>query len=77
MLNLSCELTDTYGGQANYGWVKRAQAQAPEGASRKCIVHRAKKALGLTGQRCRSFDHGDMIELRPVGYLQVAFIAIG
>ena len=26
-MKLSCELTDTFGGQANYSWVRRAEVE--------------------------------------------------
>jgi hypothetical protein len=68
------ELTDTFGGQANYSWVRRDQLELPATASDRRIVREAKAALGLTGQRCRRFDYGEGFELRPVGSCSVAFI---
>jgi len=68
------ELTDTFGGQANYAWVQRETIELPDTASDRQVVTAAKAALGLTGQRCRRFDCGEVIELRPVGFCQVAFI---
>lgn len=68
------EYTDTFGGEANYSWCRRETVELPENASRLSIVRACKKALGLTGTRCRAHDFGDMIELRPVGSCTVAFI---
>jgi hypothetical protein len=68
------ELTDTFGGQANYSWVRRDQLALPKDASRRQIVTAAKAALGLTGTRCRTFETGEGFELRPVGACTVAFI---
>lgn len=71
-----CEMTDTYGGEANYAWVRRGTTLVPDDASRRTVVRRVKAELGLTGTRCRTMDHGDMIELRPIGSCTVAFATI-
>ncbi len=68
------ELTDTFGGEANYSWARRDQLELPASASDRRIVTAAKAALGLTGVRCRRFDYGEGFELRPIGSLTVAFI---
>ncbi len=68
------ELTDTVGGEANYSWVNRHQITMEDGSSDLAVVREAKKALGLTGCRCKRNDYGDMVELRPCGSLTVAFI---
>jgi len=68
------ELTDTFGGEANYSWVRRDQLALPQDASRRQIVTAAKAALGLTGCRCRTLEHGEGFELRPVGSCTVAFV---
>lgn len=67
------EYTDTFGGQANYSWVKRLSIKAPS-SKRRAIIRAAKAALALTGQRCEVVDFGDMIELRPRRSCTVAFI---
>lgn len=71
MNTYDCELTDTFGGEANYSWVRRATVQAD---TDRQLVRRAKAALGLTGVRCRTSSYGDLIELRPCGSATVAFI---
>lgn len=43
------EYTDTFGGEANYGWVRRVSFAAPRGASDRTVSRRAKAALGMTG----------------------------
>ena len=68
------ELTDTFSGEANYSWVRRDSFELPASASDRRIITTAKAALGLTGQRCRRFDHGEGFELRPVGSCTVAFV---
>ena len=68
------EHTDTFGGEANYCWVKRCEVKLGEGESKLALVTRAKKAIGLTGVRCKREDFGDMIRLTPVGRAEVVFI---
>ena len=74
-INVNAELTDTFGGDANYSWVRRRQFAIKRDASDASIVRRAKSELGLTGVRCVRSDLGDMIELRPCGSCTVAFIS--
>lgn len=73
-ITFDCEITDTIGGDANYSWVIREQIQMPAAASRLSIVRAGKRALGLSGVRCKTNDYGDMVELRPYGSETVAFI---
>jgi len=68
------EVTDTYAGEANYNWVHKHTIDMPEGYSKRQLVMAAKKAEGWTGRRCETYHHGDMIEVRPRGLLQVMFI---
>ena len=70
----TCEYTDTFAGQANYSWVRRGSFTTKENATQRQIVTAAKKELGLTGVRCKTFDNGNYFELRPIGHLSVAFI---
>jgi hypothetical protein len=67
------EYTDTFGGEANYCWVKRLSINAPSD-KRRAIVRAAKAALALTGHRCKVYDNGDMIEIRPYRTLTIAFV---
>ena len=68
------EYTDTFGGEANYSWVRRARFEAPESITDRDLVARAKRELGLTGVRCRRETWGETIVLRPVGQLTIMFI---
>ena len=72
--NYEIEFTDTFGGEPNYSWVRRAKFHAPENAGRPLLIRRAKRALGLTGRHIAS-DYGDVIELRFPGACVVAFIS--
>ena len=67
------EITDTFGGEANYAWVKRAQFEAPANASDKQLIYRAKRALGACG-RHKKENMGDTIRLNFVGACICAFI---
>lgn len=75
MATIRAELTDTFGGEANYAWVKRETFTVPDHTSSRAIVRRAKAALGLTNVRCRTTDLGDSWELRPYGWCAIAFIS--
>lgn len=84
------EYTDTFGGAANYCWVKRATVTMPElthygydggtnysKANRvyeRELMRKAKAAIGLTGVRGRSSSGGDMLEFRPYRSCTVMFI---
>lgn len=74
MLKANCEYTDTYGGEPNYSWVRRASFPV-KNESRRSIMRQAKKALGLTGMRGKVFDSGDLIEFRPFRSNTIAFIS--
>ena len=69
------EMTDTFGGEANYSWVRRGEVELPEGASGLMLVRRVKKALGLEGVQCKRESYGDShFTLYPVGSCTVVFI---
>ncbi len=70
----TAEITDTFGGEANYSWVNRAEFTLPAGATRRQIVSAGKRALGYSGIKCDTFDLGAMYELRPRGECTVIFI---
>jgi hypothetical protein len=70
------ELTDTFGGEANYSWVRRKEIEIPKNAKTPQIMRIAKKAIGFSGVRGKTFNHGDFIEFRPSGICQVVFIKI-
>jgi len=84
------ELTDTFGGEANYCWVRRATVTMPElthygydggtnyaKANRvfnRELMRKAKAAMGLTGARGVRSDYGDTIDFRPYGACVVMFV---
>ena len=66
------EITDTFGGEANYCWVRRYEIaapaiDAPHRTRRASLIRRAKAAAGWTGLRCGVADYGDSYTLRPIG----------
>ena len=77
MSKFAIEVTDTFGGEANYAWVKYGTTRAQ---SRRGILNAVKRVAGWTDW-CRVkvvHDGGDFMEVRPVdtsGVLQVAFVS--
>ena len=63
-MQFECTLTDTFAGELNYSWVRRATIEAPEDASNTLLVRRAKRALGMAGIGCRTETWGDTLVLR-------------
>ncbi len=71
MIKASAEMTDTFGGEANYCWVRRVSIEANTEAG---AIRRVKKELGLNGHRCRKVDFGDSLALYPSGMNVVVFV---
>jgi hypothetical protein len=76
-MQMHVEVTDTFGGEANYCWVRRYTATLPYAGNRATIMRRAKELAGYSGQRGRVTDYGDMLEFRPYGICHVMFITFG
>ena len=74
--NIQYEVTDTFGGEANYSWVKRGTIECKPGEeySDLAAIRRVKKAIGWNGVRCKTEQWGEQIVLRPTGMCQVCFI---
>lgn len=68
------EVTDTFGGEANYCWVDRATLDIPDDATRRQIILAAKAFAGWTGHRCEVDEHGDDYTIRPRGMCEIAFV---
>ena len=67
----SVEYTDTFGGEANYCWVKRARVDGPNDAA---VKRAAKAAMGLTGVRGTWDSYGDAFTFHPRGSCTVLFV---
>ena len=68
------EYTDTFGGEANYSWVRRATIGFRKGESKYGLMRRAKAAVGLAGVRGRVDHQGDRVEFRPFKHCTVMFV---
>lgn len=84
------EYTDTFGGEANYSWVRRASVAMPElthygydgqlgyakanHIANRELMKAAKAAMGLTGVRGVTHDYGDTLEFRPYRSCTVMFV---
>ena len=73
-MKINVEVTDTFGHEANYSWVRRYEEEVTDCLSDYSIVRRVKRLIGWNGQRCTTTKYGDIIELRPFGICQVCFI---
>lgn len=65
--------TDTFGGEANYGWVKRFEF-VTKNDSQRSVTYHAKKLAGMTGVKADTYDFGDGLTIKPRGYAQVIFV---
>lgn len=68
------EMTDTFGGESNYSWVKRHSEDMPDGVSNLALVRRLKKWASWQGERCEVTHLGEMISIRPHSACLIAFI---
>lgn len=68
------EFTDTFGGEANYSWVRRADIEVRDGASASLVMRRAKQAIGLSGVRGRRETWGETEVFRPSRSCTVMFV---
>lgn len=71
MNTYKAEITDTYGGEANYGWVNRCKVEAGDIDQAVPLV---KAELGLTGIKCDRETYGDLIVLKPRSMATIVFI---
>lgn len=75
-MTIHFEHTDTFGGEANYCWVRRHTLPEGDYTDRQ-LVRAAKRFAGFTGLRCEVENYGDMIRITPTGrgrILQTVFI---
>ena len=68
------EVTDTFGGEANYAWVQRKTLTVSDDASDLTIVRRAKALMGWTGTPCKTENYNGEFSLRPQGICHIMFV---
>jgi hypothetical protein len=66
------EITDTFGGEPNFCWVRRYDIphnlyDANGKRRQKRLIRAAKRAAGWAGMRCTVEDYGNGFHVRPVG----------
>jgi len=66
-------ITDTLGGEANYGWVNRYGFDLPNEASQRTITYYAKKATGMTNVKADTYDYGESLTIKLVASLTLGF----
>lgn len=66
--------TDTFGGEANYGWVKSYEFYTYGEITQRSLVRKVKAATGMTGVKSTTYDYGDSLTIKPRGYNQVIFV---
>ncbi|MEG7603128.1 hypothetical protein, partial [Listeria monocytogenes] len=72
--NIQYEVTDTFGGEANYSWVKRGKIEkGNKEFSNLAAIRAVKKAIGWNGLRCKVYDEGDYITIIPSGICQICY----
>ena len=64
MVTWDIEVTDTFGGEANYAWVYRYAISMPGGISDLALVRRIKSVTGYSGIRGCATVMGDFVEIR-------------
>jgi len=74
--DIHVEYTDTFCGEANYSWLRKAKIEMLPGEDFSDLkaIRLAKKAIGLTGVKCRKENLCDTIALYPIGSCTVCFI---
>ena len=64
MVTWDIEVTDTFGGQANYSRVDRYVVRTPDDISDLALVRRIKSVTGYSGIRGRATVMGVSVEIR-------------
>lgn len=70
---IKAEHTDTFGGEANYSWVRREEFEMKPEATRIAVVREVKRRMGINN-RTITIDLGDSLALKFVGMAQILFI---
>ena len=74
MCTWDIEVTDLFGGEANYAWVYRYAIRTPDDISDLALVRRIKSVTGYSGIRGRTYVvSGGSVEIRFPGRCIVIF----
>ena len=73
MCTWDIEVTDTFGGEANYAWVYRYEITTADDISDLALVRRIKSVTGYSGIRGRTEISGGSVEIRFPGRCIVIF----
>ncbi len=77
MVKFSAEYTDTFGGEANYSWVRKANFELHENATMRSVLQRARKELGLTGAKGDIIaNFGDEYHWKPRGCCTILMVRV-
>lgn len=68
------EYTDTFGGEANYTWVKRYEITLPSSLSQKTVNRIAKELVDITGCKGTWEEIGGIRRFTPTDSHTVLFI---
>lgn len=74
MYKYEIEYTDTFGGEANYCWVKRESLLVEPEAPLSFVKTFAKALMGIKGVRGTWEDMGDTLKFTPRGMNTVLFV---
>ena len=64
MVTWDIEVTDTYGGEANYSFARRYAVHTADDISDLALVRRIKGVAGYSGIRGQTCISGDFVEIR-------------
>ena len=68
------EYTDTFSGEANYSWARRAEITFADDATDAQIKRAAKSAVDISGARGTWTKFGDGLAFRPRGSCTILFV---
>ena len=74
MLIYHVEYTDTFGGEANYSWVRRASFEGPIDMPQRAVMRKARALVGLTGVRGKYDVDPEAFVLHPYRSNTVLFV---
>lgn len=64
-ITVEIEVTDTFAGELNYGWVRYYTLTMPATATDYAIMRAVKRAAEWNGMRCNVEPMGESRQLRP------------